>query len=112
MAARSLPDNLELLLKLDRGARRSLQHQLLEQLGRALLQGQIAAGQRLPSTRTLARALGVSRNVLEAVYDELVVEGYMVRRHGSGTYVADDLTALPGQPRQAAPKQAQESTPA
>ena len=80
------PD-LDLPITLDRGASTSIYQQLCEQLRRALLDGRISRGTRLPSTRTLAQALGVSRTVTSAAYDELFAEGYLEGRHGSGTYV-------------------------
>jgi GntR family transcriptional regulator/MocR family aminotransferase len=71
-------------------------HQLLRELHRqlrdAILCGRLTPGQRLPATRTLAAALGVSRNTALAAYDLLLGEGYVVGRPGAGTYVA---TALP-----------------
>src|SRR5690242_11872452 len=97
-SAPGLADDLELLIRLDRTAARSLQRQLLDQLRHALLQGQIAPGRRLPATRVLAAALSVSRNLVEAVYDELAVQGYVARRHGSGTYAAADLPTQPPDP--------------
>jgi GntR family transcriptional regulator/MocR family aminotransferase len=51
--------------------------------------GHLASGQRLPSTRQLARELGLGRNTLLAVFDQLLAEGFLVTRHGSGTFVAD-----------------------
>src|SRR5215813_7421091 len=94
MATTNVPDDLELLIHLDRGMRRSLQRQLLDQLRAALLRGQLAPGRRLPATRKLSAAFGISRNVVEEVYDKLVVEGYLERRHGSGTYVGNDIFGI------------------
>ncbi|SRR5258708_7308621 len=88
------PD-LDLPITLDRGASTSIYQQLCEQLRRALLDGRISRGTRLPSTRTLAQALGVSRTVTSAAYDELFAEGYLEGRRGSGTYVREDLPSLP-----------------
>jgi GntR family transcriptional regulator/MocR family aminotransferase len=88
------PD-LDLPITLDRAASASIYQQLSEQLRRAILDGWIAAGTRLPSTRTLAKALGVSRTVTSTAYDELFAEGYLEGRHGSGTYVREDLPPLP-----------------
>jgi GntR family transcriptional regulator/MocR family aminotransferase len=82
-------------IKIDRAAAKPLQEQLTEQLRRAILDGRLAAGMRLPSTRSLASDVRVSRNVALAAYDELYAEGYVEGRHGSGTYVAGDLPALP-----------------
>ena len=87
--------DLGLPFALDRGAPTPLHRQLCEQLRRAILDGRFSSGTRLPSTRTLAQALGVSRTVTSAAYDELFAEGYLEGRHGSGTYVGRDLPPLP-----------------
>lgn len=76
---------LDFPVQVERDAPASLQVQLTEQLRRAILDGRLAAGMRLPSTRTLAVEAGVSRNVALAAYDELFAEGYVEGRHGSGT---------------------------
>lgn len=52
-----------------------------------ILQGELHNGERLPSSRTLARSLGVSRNTVVAAYDRLAEQGYVVARIGSGTRV-------------------------
>jgi GntR family transcriptional regulator/MocR family aminotransferase len=95
LPAEDVPDDVALSLRVDRAGPLTLQRQLLDQLRHAILAGHLAPGRRLPATRTLAAALGVSRNVAEEVYDELAVQGYLVRRHGSGTYVGSDLPRLP-----------------
>jgi GntR family transcriptional regulator len=56
---------------------------------------ELTVGDALPSERRLASELGVSRPTLRAVIDELVREGLLLRRHGSGTYVAEPKIALP-----------------
>jgi GntR family transcriptional regulator len=56
---------------------------------------ELAVGDAIPSERRLAADLGVSRPTLRAVVDELVREGLLRRRHGSGTYVAEPKIALP-----------------
>ncbi|MFN8421232.1 MAG: PLP-dependent aminotransferase family protein [Anaerolineae bacterium] len=68
-----------------------LYQQLYERLRNAILNGQIAAETRLPSTRTLAETLGVSRNTVLNAYDQLAAEGYIVSKEGSGTVVASLL---------------------
>jgi GntR family transcriptional regulator/MocR family aminotransferase len=50
--------------------------------------GLLAPGIRLPSSRALAADLGVSRSVTAQAYEQLVAEGWLEGRHGSGTYVA------------------------
>lgn len=73
-----------------RGSRSILQS-LHAQLRAAILDGRLKADLRLPATRALAEALGVSRNTAIAAYDLLLAEGYLVAKPGSGTYVADLL---------------------
>jgi GntR family transcriptional regulator/MocR family aminotransferase len=54
----------------------------------AVRSGRLAAGARLPSTRVLAAELGLARGTVSAAYDQLVAEGYLSARGGSGTVVA------------------------
>jgi GntR family transcriptional regulator/MocR family aminotransferase len=56
-----------------------------------ILEGAVAPGGRLPSSRTLAADLGVSRNTVEAAFSQLEDEGYITRRVGSGSYVSPGL---------------------
>lgn len=51
--------------------------------------GRLASGARLPSSRRLARELGVGRNTVLDALDQLVAEGFLEARPGAGTYVAD-----------------------
>jgi GntR family transcriptional regulator / MocR family aminotransferase len=64
------------------------------QLRAAILEGRLQPGLRLPSTRALADACGVSRNTAMAAYDLLLSEGYLAARQGAGTYVANALPDL------------------
>jgi GntR family transcriptional regulator len=56
---------------------------------------ELQVGASIPSERRLAASLGVSRPTLRNAIDELVRGGLLVRRHGSGTYVAEAKIALP-----------------
>jgi GntR family transcriptional regulator/MocR family aminotransferase len=58
-------------------------------LREAVLDGRLAAGDRVPATRALARQLGVARGTVTAAYDRLTAEGFLESRAGSGTYVVD-----------------------
>ncbi len=69
--------------------------QLHEQLKARILQGQLPAALRLPTTRALADALGISRNTVVRVYERLLSEGYLRTRTGDGTYVAALRSAAP-----------------
>lgn len=81
------------LIQLDRAAEAPLHRQLIDQVREAILAGRLAAGTKLPSTRFVATALRVSRNVVVTAYDELITEGYLTGRHGSGTYVGGERAA-------------------
>jgi len=84
---------VELALAADRHAELPLTEQIAAQLRDVLTGGRLAAGERLPSTRALAAALGVSRTVVTAAYTQLFAEGWLEGRHGSGTYVAPGAVA-------------------
>ena len=55
----------------------------------------LVVGQAIPSERQLTREFGVSRLTVRAAIDELVRDGYLDRRHGSGTYVTEPKIAQP-----------------
>lgn len=76
------------IINLDRSKNISLIRQLFDQLQTRILEGDFPEGFRLPSTRIMAEDLGVSRNVVLEAYDQLLAEGYIESRAGSGTYVA------------------------
>ncbi len=62
---------------------------LHRQLRSAIIEGRLAAGSALPSSRRAAVALGISRNTVVAAYDLLVAEGYVVPRPAARAVVAD-----------------------
>ena len=64
-------------------------------LRQAVQTGRLAAGTRLPASRTLAADLGVARNTVADVYGQLVAEGWLTARQGSGTRVAEHPAAEP-----------------
>src|SRR5215213_9093699 len=78
----------ELLLRLDREQAEPLRSQLERELREAIRSGRLGAGERLPSSRALARELGISRNLVLDCYTQLQAEGYLSGRTGSGTRVA------------------------
>lgn len=84
----------ELLLDLRRGEG-SLHAQIEHALREAARTGRLAAGTPLPSSRTLARDLGVSRRVVVEAYEQLAAEGYVETRPGSRTAIADGLRPPP-----------------
>ncbi|HEV3277532.1 MAG TPA: PLP-dependent aminotransferase family protein [Terriglobia bacterium] len=79
-----------------------LSRQIYRGLRQAILSGTFRARDRLPSTRDMAEALGVSRTVVLLAYDELVAEGFAAGRRGSGTYVPEGLGGRPKRPENSA----------
>jgi GntR family transcriptional regulator/MocR family aminotransferase len=89
--------SIDLLIALDPRARGALQSQIYAGLRRAILDGVVQPGMRLPSSRALASDLGVSRTTSLLALEQLVAEGYLTPRPGSGTFVANELPDdLPG----------------
>lgn len=85
---------LDLLLEVEAGTgrRTGLERALRE----AIRSGRLAPGEQLPSSRALAAELGLARGTVSAAYDQLVAEGHLVARHGSGTKVADTVVPRAG----------------
>jgi DNA-binding transcriptional regulator YhcF (GntR family) len=73
--------------------------QLVTQIVLAVLCGDLKPGDRLPSTRELARRFGLHPNTISAGYRQLHKEGWTEKRQGSGVYVRDN-TAPPSTPEQ------------
>jgi GntR family transcriptional regulator/MocR family aminotransferase len=84
-----------LTLKIKPNSACPLYRQLYKQLRQLILEQQLPAGARLPSTRVLARTLGVSRNTVLNTYDSLVADALIVARKGSGTHVNTLSDAFP-----------------
>jgi len=78
-------------LVIDRRRSAPLHRQIYEEWRRGILDGRFPAGERMPSTRELAASLHVSRATVAAAYDQLVAEGYLDGRRGSGTFVSREL---------------------
>jgi GntR family transcriptional regulator/MocR family aminotransferase len=93
-------------LLIDRSSAIPIHRQIYQGLRRAILDGLLRPGQRLPSTRALAVELDVSRLPVLTAYDQLLHEGYLDGRVGSGTFVSaalpDDLLHSPVPPAAAA----------
>src|SRR5262245_35407229 len=81
------------VIQLDTRSPLPLYKQLYERLRAAILEGQLERGARLPSTRTLAGELGISRTTTALAYEQLLLEGYLESRVGQGTSVARQLPA-------------------
>ncbi|GAA4234847.1 PLP-dependent aminotransferase family protein [Streptosporangium album] len=90
---------VDLPVSVDREAAAALTVQLGDRLRTAMRDGTLKSGERLPSTRALARQLSISRTVVTEAYQQLYAEGWLDGRHGSGTYVADLVIHTPSAPR-------------
>ena len=83
-AARTLLD----WLAVDAGLAQPLYRQIYEQIRAATISQRIGVGTRLPASRSLAASLGVSRITVTQAYEQLIAEGFLRSRRGSGTRVA------------------------
>lgn len=86
-------------VRLDRDAPGPLGAQLSSRIRELVVAGTLSRGDRLPSSRALAAELGVSRAVTEQAYEQLLAEGWLAARRGSGTFVASVVAparATPG----------------
>ena len=72
-----------------------VREQLATQIMLGVVSGDLAPGQKLPSTRELARRLQIHANTVSAAYHELQQRGWLAQRRGSGVYVCDAPPALP-----------------
>ncbi|MFK4067369.1 PLP-dependent aminotransferase family protein [Streptomyces sp. NPDC029674] len=88
-------------LHLETGAeatRHGVRRGLTDALREAVRGGRLAPGTRLPSSRSLAVDLGIARNTVADAYADLVAEGWLTARQGSGTRVAERVIAPPVRP--------------
>ena len=80
-----------LWIPIERSSTKPLIRQVYEHIRAQILRGTLQGGAQLPSTRELAANLHLSRNVVLEAYDQLLAEGYIESRAGSGTYVAEGI---------------------
>jgi GntR family transcriptional regulator/MocR family aminotransferase len=84
---------LDLLLTVSREGAGTLGAQIEDQIRRAIREGALRPGARVPSTRDLARQLGVSRRIAVDAYAQLAAEGYLSMRQGARPRVSDAAAA-------------------
>jgi len=78
-------------ISLERASSLPLYKQLYEAMRQSILLGTLRKGLRLPSTRTLAHELSVSRNIVVIAFEQLLAEGYIESRTGAGSFVTETL---------------------
>lgn len=79
----------ELLIYLQHDSKKALYEQIYEYICQEITDGKISPGEKLPSTRLLAKSLQISRSTAEFAYDQLVAEGYITTRPRAGYYACD-----------------------
>jgi GntR family transcriptional regulator/MocR family aminotransferase len=85
----------DVLIPLNRSSGEALRTQLERGLRDAIRSGRLRADEKLPSTRELARGLGISRGMVVDCFDQLQAEGYLVARGGSATRVSPSVEGPP-----------------
>jgi GntR family transcriptional regulator / MocR family aminotransferase len=80
---------IDILVSVTREGPGTLGAQIEDQLRQAIRDGSLKAGARVPSTRDLARQLGISRRVVVEAYAQLAAEGYLVLRQGARPKVSE-----------------------
>ena len=91
IVARVSSGAVPLLITLDRASDTPLIRQVYVAIREAIVSGALRAGAQVPSTRTLARELGVSRTTIVVAYDHLIAEGYIEPVSGAGSFVTSAL---------------------
>src|SRR5215472_19014083 len=79
------------VVAVDRQSHKPMYKQLYEGYRAAIVERRLSGGQRLPSTRSLAAELRISRIPVLNAFEQLLAEGYFESRPGAGTYVAGTL---------------------
>ena len=82
---------MDLAIYLDRTSTTPLYQQLIEKIRSGILAGTFQPNQKLPSSRSLAESLAISRFTVTQSYEQLESEGYLETRIGSGTYVCHQI---------------------
>ncbi len=98
---------LEQLLTLDHACAVSLQVQLRQQIAQAILKGSFASDKPLPSSRKLAKQLGVARNTVVLAYEHLEDDGYLIARERRGYFINSEVLKWRSEVK---PSPAQDST--
>src|SRR5690606_8691636 len=78
-------------IKLSKKSSAPLYIQVYEQFRQMILNKRFRVGERVPASRNLAKELGVSRIIISQAFEQLIMEGYLVGKPGSGTFVAEIL---------------------
>lgn len=80
-----------MLIRIQSSSGVPITRQIMDQIRTQCASESLLPGDRLPSVRELAKELAVNPNTILRVYERLTAEGLLERRHGDGTYVAENL---------------------
>jgi GntR family transcriptional regulator/MocR family aminotransferase len=106
------PPGLAAVIAIDRRSQKPLHRQVYEGYRDAIIERRLRPGQRLPSTRSLSTEMGISRVPVISAFEQLLTEGYIESRVGSGSFVARSLPEPPSaRPMAAVPAPAKRSGP-
>ena len=83
------------VIAIDRADAKPLHRQLYDGYREAILRGDLAPGQKIPSSRELASEMQVSRFPVLHAYAQLLAEGYFESQVGSGTFISATLPEVP-----------------
>jgi len=102
---KKVPSGIVPMIAVDRKAAKALHRQIYDAYREAIVERRLRSGQRVPSSRSLAIELGVSRFPVLNAYAQLLAEGYFESRVGAGTIVSSSLPdrLMPGKPIRARP---------
>lgn len=82
---------MDLAIAIDNNSSKPLHQQLYEQLRQAIIKVRLTPGERIPSTRFLAKSLSISRFTVTTSYEQLLSEGYLETVTGRGTFVCKQI---------------------
>lgn len=97
------PQILLTFISISKQPGKTLNAQLYEQLKNGIYQGMLRAGDRLPSSREMGVELGISRNSVLQVFEQLTMEGFFETQTGAGTFVSAGADMLANRKKQPAP---------
>ena len=97
----------DMTIRLQQNSGKRLYEQIYEHIRQEIWEGKLLAGERLPSTRSLADYLQVARSTVDSAYDQLLSEGYIEARPYKGYYVCpmEELLNLQREPGQSVPEE-------
>jgi GntR family transcriptional regulator/MocR family aminotransferase len=99
------------LFHLNSALGRSIQQQLREQIATAILNGNIPLDEALPSSRKLAKQLGIGRNTVVLAYEHLLDDGYLIARERKGYFVNPDILKGSANPPESSAREEDDRNP-